>query len=493
MCTQFTKTHWLGAIVAGWVLLTACGTKEPAMTPTDFTTAQQASPEIRAVWVSVLAEGLKSPKEIKQLVAKVRQANFNTIVAQMHREGAAMYPSEIQPRHAAVRDSEGFDPLATLLKEARDTSGGNAPLKVHAWFNSFKIGEQRDYLESTPKPIALHHPQWYTRNRADEIQHELDPSVPAVQDHMIRVVEECLRNYDLDGVNLDFIRFFGNDRGYNPLSLERFHDQTGITGRPEAADEVWSQFRRDQVSNFVRRCALSVWTIRPNAIFSVDATGWGPAPVERFSETRPYREALQDWSGWVEKAWVDLVLRMGYKREWVEDQKQEYRDWADYTVELIDRVDGRMLTTGIGGHFNPQSDMLAQYRVALDRGLGTCLFSYDRPTQEATDSDGSLRGANSPIWEIFGTDLFPEQAPSPVPDWRDEKSFIGGYLKDPSGNPLDGEEVHLENHSLTSQSDGSGFFGFYALEPGNYTLSAPGASIHGKKVKTVAGQVSWID
>ena len=62
----------------------------------------------------------------------------------------------------------------------------------------------------------------------------------------------------------------------------------------------------------------------------------------------------------MEQEIVDLVLRMGYKREWVEDQKQEYRDWADYTVELIERSEGRMLTSGIGGHFNPPAHNRAE-------------------------------------------------------------------------------------------------------------------------------------
>ncbi|MCB1120661.1 MAG: family 10 glycosylhydrolase, partial [Verrucomicrobiae bacterium] len=439
--------------------------KESANTPVK---AEKAYPttEIRAVWVSVLAEGLKSPEEIRELVATVRKANMNTIVAQVHREGATMFPSEIQPRHASVRDKQEFDPLATLLKEARDTSGGKQQLAVHAWFNTFKIGEQKDYLDSSPVPIAVEHPEWFTRNHAGTVQYELEQGVPAVQQRIISVIEECLKNYDVDGINLDFVRYFGNDRGYNPFALKRFVEQTGFVGRPAVDDPVWSDFRREQVTNFVKRCAIAVWTYRPGAIMSVDATGWGPAPQESFADTRPYYEALQDWGGWVEKGFVDLVLRMGYKREWVADQKQEYRDWADYTVKLIESCDGRMLTTGIGGHFNPMEDTLNQYREALKRGLGTCLFSYDRPTQEGTDSDGSLRGAANPAWEIFGTEIYPEKAGLPSPDWRNDRAFIAGYLKDVDGNPVDHGAVKLVNSVKSTNTDGNGFFAFFDLDPG---------------------------
>ncbi|MDG2167047.1 MAG: family 10 glycosylhydrolase, partial [Opitutales bacterium] len=89
----------------------------------------EAQTEIRAVWVSVLGEGLKSKAEIDELVAAVRKANLNTIVAQVQREGATLFPSTIQPRHASVAKQSGFDPLATLLEVARDTSEGGKALK----------------------------------------------------------------------------------------------------------------------------------------------------------------------------------------------------------------------------------------------------------------------------------------------------------------------------------------------------------------------------
>ncbi|NET40257.1 MAG: family 10 glycosylhydrolase [Cyanothece sp. SIO1E1] len=246
-----------------------------------------------------------SEQEMIELVTATRKANLNTIVAQVHREGAAMFKSSIQPRHKSLLKKPEFDPLEALLRIAKDTSQGGAPLKVHAWFNTFRLGEQKDYLESEPAPIAVSHPDWYTRDSEGKIQYELDPGVPAVHDHMISVIEECVRNYAVDGINLDYIRYFGNYRGYNPRALKRFYQQSGIEGRPGIEDEAWSQFKRDQVSHFVRRCAITVWTLRPEATFSVNAVGWGAAPRIDFSDTQPYFEAMQDWSGWVERGWVD--------------------------------------------------------------------------------------------------------------------------------------------------------------------------------------------
>ncbi len=455
--------------------------------------AAEAKPEFRAVWASLLGPGLRSPEEIRQLVDAARRANLNTIVAQVHREGAAMFRSRLAPRHVSIAGRPSFDPLATLLKEARDTSEGKPRLSVHAWFNVFRIGPQDDYLKSSPKPIALAHPDWYTRNRAGELQFELDPGLPAVQDHLLAVVEECLINYDVDGINLDYIRYFGNDRGYNLLALERFLRRTNRDDIPAPDDEVWKDYRRNRVTEFVKRCAISVWRHRPGAIFSVNVVGWGPAPIIDFSESRPFTDALQDWRGWWEKGLVDAALLMDYKREWVELQALDFRNWADYTLGLRKKSLRGRLIVGIGGYFNSRDDVLVQYRETVERGLDTCLFSYDRPTQEASESSGQLLADRSPIWTMLGEDIYPNPASLPPPDWRDRQSFIAGYLKDSSGKPEAGIPVALKGTTYRVISDGSGFFAFCALPPGNYQLRVADHPLDGKSIDALPGRVTWLD
>ena len=452
----------------------------------------EAGHEIRAMWVSLLGSGLRSPEEIRQVCQAARLANLNTIVAQVHREGAVMFSSRLAPRHASIANRPRFDPLAALLKEARDTSDGKARLAVHAWFNVFRIGPQDDYLKSTPKPIAVAHPDWYTRNRAGKLQFELDPGLPAVQDHLLGVIEECLKNYDVDGINLDYIRYFGHDRGYNLLALERFLRETSREDIPDPEDEAWKAYRRDRVTDFVRRCAISVWTLRPAAIFSVNVVGWGPAPIIDFSETRPYTDALQDWRGWWEQGLVDAAMLMDYKREWIEIQALDFRNWADYTLGLMKKNPGGRLMVGIGGYFNPQDDVLVQYRETVERGLGACLFSYDRPTQEAAEAPGQLGGHHSPIWAIIGKEIYPDSASPPPPDWRRRQSYIAGNLKDASGKPLAGMEVALRETTYQVTSDGSGFFAFYALPPGNYQLRVADHPLDGKPIDALPGKVTWL-
>jgi hypothetical protein len=225
-------------------------------------------------------------------------------------------------------------------------------------------------------------------------------------------------------------------------------------------------------------------------VFSVDAVGFGRPPLEHFADTRPYQEVFQDWSGWIEQGQVDLVCRMGYKREWVEAQAGDFRGWADYTRRLQDQCPGRYVTIGIGGHFNPPSAVVTQYREAIARKLGTSLFSYHRPTRD--DVEVGKHGYRSSLWDVLGGRVYPAPVEPPKPRWRQGRAFIAGFVTDASGNVQDGKTVTLAGAGRSTHTDGSGFFAFFDLPPVTYKLQASGTNIDGVSAEAKAGRVTWV-
>ena len=153
--------------------------------------------------------------------------------------------------------------------------------------------------------------------------------------------------------------------------------------------------------------------------------------------------------------------------------------------------DPRLITMGIGGYFNEPAGVLTQYREAQARQLGTTLFSYHRPQGDAEET--GLLGPRSPFWDTLGREIYTEPAPPPDPTWREGLGTIAGFLRDESGAPLDTVEVWLEDRDLVTASDGSGFFAFLHLEPGEYVIEAPGCSVDGASVTVTANGVSWVN
>jgi uncharacterized lipoprotein YddW (UPF0748 family) len=455
--------------------------------PDAATTAPQA--EVRAVWASTLSPCMNSPEEIRELVAAVRKAHLNTIIAQVRHRGVVYYKSKHESRAPSIRGGAGFDPLAALLADAHNTSGGAARLAVHAWFNVFKLGSvDKNSTTGLGEARARFH-EWLSLSPAGEVQDFLDPAIPEVQDHLIALVAECVRDYDVDGINLDFIRYPESEAGYHPRAIERFNRLAKRTGKPDPKDKEWNDFRRAQITAFVRRCAATAWSIRPDAMLSVDAIGFG-GPRPNFADTAPYQQVHQDWAGWLREGDIDLVARMGYKRETNTTQALHFRGWARFSRELQGACPGRFVTVGIGGYLNPLDETLAQYRVARDLGLGTSLFSYHRPIVEA-DTTKEF-GPASPFWAALARDIYPAFVPAPRPEWRKRVAMLAGVVRDAAGKPADGATISLKGTARSTTADGSGFFAITMLAPGGATISAPATSLDGRTVELKAGKVTML-
>ena len=94
-----------------------------------------------------------------------------------------------------------------------------------------------------------------------------------------------VREYDVDGLHLDYIRYperaDGQSWGYNETSIARFNARNGRTGRPPSNDPLWNQWRRDQVTALVRGIYLGALAIKPEVKISAAVIPWGDGPTHR--------------------------------------------------------------------------------------------------------------------------------------------------------------------------------------------------------------------
>src|SRR5699024_2747240 len=156
-------------------------------------------------------------------------------------------------------------------------------------------------------------------------------------------VGSIMENYDVDGINLDYIRYpdhsadeSQNEWGYSEVSLARFAEHTGRTDIPEPDDAEFSDWRRDQVSALVRKVYLEMYEIDPLARLSIDGITYGFGPVSHedgYEGTRTYANVSQDFRGWLEEGIIDTVTAMNYKRNWMDDQARMFSEWNDALIE----------------------------------------------------------------------------------------------------------------------------------------------------------------
>jgi hypothetical protein len=128
--------------------------------------------EIRALWVT--RSSLTTPASITALVKTAHDEGFNTLLVQVRGRADAYYTTDLEPRAADLaRQPSSFDPLATVLAEARARG-----IRVHAWVSVNLVSSAAE-LPASPDHLVYRHPEWLMvpRTIAQELAH-LDPANP---------------------------------------------------------------------------------------------------------------------------------------------------------------------------------------------------------------------------------------------------------------------------------------------------------------------------
>jgi hypothetical protein len=290
--------------------------------------------------------------------------------------------------------------------------------------------------------------------------------------------------------------------------------------RPRAHDPLWNDWRRDQVTNFVRRLSLSAKAIRPSITISAALIAWGPGPGANggFANTDAYRIAFQDWETWLREGIIDMGSPMLYKREHAPAEKKQFDDWLQFLVTTA-HVNGRAAVPGIGAYLNSIEGTLRQARRTRAANADGIIFFAMGDTKPwsilANSTNDAVRHnpyalpvagvftPKRPNEEFFlalrrstGADghtafertdgeepLFAMTLPPPRRA-EDSNGAVMGYA---SG---DGTLVTIESPAShitrTTRTDGSGFFGMLGLPPGEYRIVAGATSA---TVQIIAGRV----
>ncbi len=491
------------------------------------------SPEIRALWVDAFHEGIRSPAEIDDLVAAASRAHLNTLFVQVRRRGDALYTKGVEP----PLDDPAYDPSFDALGQIVDAAH-KAGIQVHAWVNAMPVWRDEAPPRDARHVFNRHGPaspdgdNWFTASPAGDhkfpVGYFLDPGHPAAAAYLVDIYLNIVRNYDVDGIHFDYIRYpetaeripRGAGVGYNAVNLARFRKFTGRGDTPLPGDEAWMAWRRQQVTNLVRRISIEAKAIKPGIKISAALIPWGPPPTseKNFVNVAPMQRIFQDWHQWMHAGLIDLAVPMNYATE----TDTRVRGWFDGWIRWEKRhAHGRQLAVGLGAYRNTPEDTLAQVaRVRKAEGRaradGVSFFSYAVPRVLPPATSGAAAVLSQP--PVPGPDrvaylgegiaslppAFAHPAPVPAMPWieRPERGWIAGVVKAPTPGEADTVVVKVKRAGFRPFSrakrvwtDGDGYFGLTNVKPGRYRVwidrrGTPSRSI---RVEVAAGKVSRAD
>lgn len=496
---------------------------------------QAEDTQFRAYWVDSFGPGLYNEAEIDRLVADSKAANMNAIIAQVVRRGDCLCNRSHMLRTEAEIDPYPFDPLQTLIDKAHA-----AGLEVHAWLNATIMwaGDiaPRDpgHVFHTHGPSSRGADNWVMlrhdgANRGGNL-YFFDLGHPDAADYIVNMFVSIVSNYDIDGINFDYIRYPDYNPGvnvpawgYNPVAVARFAAVTGRSDVPGPTDPQWMAWRREQVTNVVRRVYIETYAIKPHVRVSADTITYGSILEDAagWTQTRPYLEVLQDWRGWMEEGILDLNIPMNYRRAQAvtaPDQRPMYEVWADF---IKDHQYNRHAAIGTALYLNPVEASLEQIRKALSsspagrRSQGWVGFSYrfadllvNERRRQPEESRFELAWALTlpagdyllSEYDLTRAPIFAVPVSIPVMPWKLQPAtgHLQGVLRIAEGTAADQVRVDLYEAATNTlvasrRTGGSGWFGFVDLRPGEYLLSvdaSPSMRTLSAVITVVAGQVT---
>jgi uncharacterized lipoprotein YddW (UPF0748 family) len=322
------------------------------------------------MWVDGFNDGIHSRAQVEKLVADAHRANLNALLVQVRTRGVSFFNRSEEPRALDITGSRGFDPLGYLIEVAH---ASNPRIEVHAWLNTFFVGQESG--------VYVMHGDWANRTNDGATSGYLDPGIPEVQAYTHKVFMDLARNYDVDGLHMDFVRYAGATWGYTPASIALYRLETGASGVPAPDDLRWQAWRRGRVTAFVRDLHDDLKQKHPTVKLSAALIcfGGGPASLSDWWRTSAYSSVFQDWADWLLKGYIDFGVPMNYDSDWIFREKGWFDRWVAFEKDsgFANRV-----VTGMGAFLNYPDDSLAQIRRVLapsargNQVLGVAIYSY---------------------------------------------------------------------------------------------------------------------
>lgn len=271
--------------------------------------------ELKGVW---LRPKDRNPEKIAQILNHLKSIGIDNIFLETYYHGTTIFPCETIKSYGLVGQRPEFmgtDVLKIWLDEAHKRN-----MKVHVWFQTFYIGN--DFVSPMPRIMRSKYPDWLNRqywsansievqpSKAEHLGYFLDPANPAVQEYLTKILREIATKYDVDGINIDYIRypvcspssasdFLSTSWGYTAYAIDEYkkcYGNSPMEIRPNTGAWCsWENYRMEKVTSFVEKLQ-DLKRIRPSMTIST---------VIFPDEEQSAILKLQDWPTWGKKCYVD--------------------------------------------------------------------------------------------------------------------------------------------------------------------------------------------
>ncbi len=338
---------------------------------------------MRGLWV--VRHEITTPEKIDSLLERARRWGITDLFVQVRGRGDAYYRSQYEPHAHDIPDPD-FDPLGYLLSHTRKDH-----LRIHAWLNVLYVWSS-DTLPREKNHVVNRRSDWLARplnqnsllkNYPHSVKKEhveglyVSPMLPGVQEEFLKILDDLLSHYQVDGIHLDYIRYPNNRFDLHPDIVEGFRHRYALDPRDFLSDPErfareyslpgyesfslhWRKYLMNGLSDFVRKIARRVRAHSPHILVSA---------AVKPDIARAHWEYYQNWDGWLESGWLDFAVPMNYT--------PDAKTFRERLESYIDRLPDGKYAVGVALYNQSQKKVLQKLNQVLAiQPRGFVLFSY---------------------------------------------------------------------------------------------------------------------
>ncbi|HEY7531276.1 MAG TPA: family 10 glycosylhydrolase [Nitrospiraceae bacterium] len=233
----------------------------------------------------------KSKENTDRILSRLKAGGFNVYVPCVWHGNGTYYPTPLtEPDPKLLAATNSGDALAYLIQKAHVLG-----IEVHPWFTVVRRETSR-------------HPEWY----GDGVpEGAYDIHNPQFRRFIVDLMLDVVKRYDVDGINLDYIRAMGictssvcQDEYRRTTGNAFWPDYAlrGVVGAARTRLEQWQDSAvRDLMESFVPQAKKA----KPRLIVSIDGH-----PKSR-AENRPLEG--RDEVAWLNEKLIDVIFAMDYR------------------------------------------------------------------------------------------------------------------------------------------------------------------------------------
>ena len=282
--------------------------------------------EVRAVWLTTIG-GLDWPhsyarstasiktqqNELCSILDKLKAANVNTVLLQTRIRGTVIYPSIYEPWDGCLSGIPGTSPGYDALQFAIDECHKRG-MELHAWVVTIPVGK---WNKTGCQRLRSKHPKMLKRIGEDGY---MNPECNETAEYLGNICREITRNYDIDGIHLDYIRYPETWK----MSVSREQGRRHIT---TIVKQIYKEVK--SLKPWVKLSCSPVG--KHDDLTRYDSRGWNART-----------KVCQDAQAWMRNGLMDELFPMMYFRD---------NQFYPFALDWKENSYGRIIAVGLGIYF----------------------------------------------------------------------------------------------------------------------------------------------